>query len=377
MHFALVTETYPPEVNGVALTVQHLHEGLCALGHHVELIRPRRPNEPESAQEGLVLGPSLPLPRYPSLRFGLPIGRRLLARWRQCPPDAVYIATEGPLGYSALRAARRLGIPVATGYHTRFPEFMRHYRLGALAPLAERWLRRFHNRAQATLVPTRALCEELRQRRYLAPCLLTRGVDTALFHPGRRDEGLRRALGLSERDLLVIYVGRIAPEKNLGLAVRAFRAIAERRPDARYLWVGDGPARTELARENPDFLFIGTRRGEELARHFASADLFLFPSLTDTFGNVVLEAMASGVATVAYDDGAAREHLAEGCGVRVPAGDEHGFIAAALGLAMADDARAQAGYAARRQAETLDQARVAGDFARLLAELALRKSSSR
>lgn len=377
MHFALVTETYPPEVNGVALTVQHLHEGLCALGHRVELIRPRRPNESKSAHEWLVLGPSLPLPRYPSLRFGLPIGRRLLARWRECAPDAVYIATEGPLGYSALRAARRMGIPVATGYHTRFPEFMRHYRLGALAPVAERWLRRFHNRAQATLVPTRALCEELRQRRYLAPRLLTRGVDTALFHPRRRDEGLRRALGLSERDLLVIYVGRIAPEKNLGLAVRAFRAIAERRPDARYLWVGDGPARAELARENPDFLFIGTRRGEELARHFASADLFLFPSLTDTFGNVVLEAMASGIATVAYDDGAAREHLAEGCGVRVPAGDEQGFIAAALGLALADDARAQAGYAARRQAETLDHARVAGDFARLLAELALRQSSSR
>lgn len=370
MHIALVSETYPPEVNGVALTVQHLHEGLRALGHRVELIRPRRLGERGRGDAALVLAPSLPLPRYPSLRFGLPVGRRLLARWRRSPPDAIYIATEGPLGWSALRAARRLRIAVATGYHTRFPEFMRHYRLGALAPLAERWLRHFHNRAQATLVPTRALCEELGQRRYAAPRLLERGVDTRLFHPARRDPELRRTLGLGTEGLLVIYVGRIAPEKNLDLAVRAFRAIAARRPDARYLWVGEGPAREALARENPDFLFTGTLRGEALARHFASADLFLFPSLTDTFGNVVLEAMASGVATVAYDEGAAREHLETGCGVRVPSGDEEGFIAAAVGFALEDDSRIQAGHAARRVAERLDHARVTRDFAALLARLA-------
>jgi glycosyltransferase involved in cell wall biosynthesis len=376
MHFALVTETYPPEVNGVALTVQHLHDGLIALGHRVELVRPRRPSEEAAESEGLLLAPSLPLPRYPNLRFGLPIGRRLLARWRRMPPDAVYIATEGPLGWSALRAARRLGIAVATGYHTRFPEFMRHYRLSALAPLAERWLRRFHNRAQATLVPTRALCEELGRRRYAAPRLLARGVDTALFHPARRDEALREALGVGRDGLLVIYVGRIAPEKNLALAVRAFRAIHARRPDARYLWVGDGPAREGLARENPDFLFTGTLRGEALARHFASADLFLFPSLTDTFGNVVLEAMASGVATVAYDDGAAREHLAEGSGLRVRPCDEEGFIASALQLALADEARWHTGHAARLTAERLDHGRVARDFAELLASLAAARAAA-
>ncbi|MDW8373965.1 MAG: glycosyltransferase, partial [Planctomycetota bacterium] len=140
MHVALVTETYPPEINGVALTVQHLAEGLRALGHRVELVRPRRPEESDGETPDLLLAPSLPLPRYRELRFGLPIRRRLLARWRRERPEAIYIATEGPLGWSALRAARRLGIPVATGYHTRFPEFMRHYRLGLLSPLAERWL---------------------------------------------------------------------------------------------------------------------------------------------------------------------------------------------------------------------------------------------
>lgn len=376
MHFALVTETYPPEVNGVALTVQHLVEGLAALGHRVELIRPRQPGEKEPLADGVVLAPSLPLPRYPSLRFGLPIGRRLFARWRESRPDAVYIATEGPLGYSALRTAKRLGIPVATGYHTRFPEFMRNYRLGALAPIAEGWLRRFHNCADATLVPTRALCEELGKRRYRSPRLLSRGVDAQLFHPARRDEELRRQLGVSERGLLVIYVGRIAPEKNLGLAVRAFRAIAAHRPEARYLWVGDGPARATLARENPDFLFVGVQRGEALARHFASADLFLFPSLTETFGNVVLEAMACGVATVAYDDGAAREHLAEGCGARVRPGDERAFIAAAVALALDDEARLRVGHAARRQVEALDHARVAEDFAEFLAALAAKSRAA-
>src|SRR5207344_3405762 len=128
-------------------------------------------------------------------------------------------------------------------------------------------------------------------------------------------------------------VGRIAPEKNLPLAVRSFRALQRLFPQARYIWVGDGPARATLAGQNPDFIFAGVKCGEELARHFASADLFLFPSLTETFGNVTLEAMASGLAVVAFDQGAAHEHIANGIsGMRVPANDARGFIGAAYAL---------------------------------------------
>ncbi len=158
MRHAIVTETYPPEVNGVALTVQSLERGLMARGHEVELVRPRQ-HARETAPPHTLLMAGAGLPFYAGLRFGLPATGALLRHWRENPPDAVYVATEGPLGWSALRAARRLGIPVASGFHTRFDEYMRDYGLRWLQPLALRWMRHFHNLADATLVPT----EELRR----------------------------------------------------------------------------------------------------------------------------------------------------------------------------------------------------------------------
>jgi glycosyltransferase involved in cell wall biosynthesis len=370
MHFALVTETYPPEVNGVALTVQELRRGLIALGHEASVVRPRQPGDTGSAGPDEVLVRGMDLPRYPGLRFGLPAGRRLERGWRERRPDAIYIATEGPLGWSALRAAGRLGIPAATGFHTRFDDFVGHYGAGFLTPLVFGWMRRFHNRAQATLVPTGELREFLAGRCFRRPVLLSRGVDTALFSPARRDPALRDRLGIAKDALLVVYVGRIAPEKNLGLAVRAFRAIQAVRADARYLWVGDGPAREALASDNPDFVFVGMQRGEALARHFAASDLFLFPSLTETFGNVTMEAMASGVATVAFDYGAAREHLRQAHGCPVPIDDPEAFVAAAVRIA-SDDALRR-GMGARARAAVADRGldAVARDFADLLTRLA-------
>ncbi|HEU0305688.1 MAG TPA: glycosyltransferase, partial [Lysobacter sp.] len=157
MRYAIVTETYPPEVNGVSLTVQGLEQGLRARGHEVSLIRPRQANESADAPAHEFLVRGAPLPRYPGLRFGLPATRKLVAHWQQTRPDALYVATEGPLGWSALRAARRLGIPASTGFHTRFDEYMRDYGAAFLAQTALRWMRRFHNGADATLVPTREL----------------------------------------------------------------------------------------------------------------------------------------------------------------------------------------------------------------------------
>src|SRR5690606_11335531 len=152
---------------------------------------------------------------------------------------------------------------------------------------------------------------------------------TQLFDPTRRDEALRAQLGVSGDAPLLIHVGRLAPEKNLPLAARAFRRLQALRPDARFVWVGDGPMRAALQRDNPDFVFTGVQRGELLARLFASADLFVFPSRSETFGNVTLEAMASGIATVAYDYGAAREHLRDGeHGAAIEPGDETAFLAA-------------------------------------------------
>ena len=175
MRFAIVTETYPPEVNGVALTVQGLETGLRQRGHAVSLVRPRQAIESEAADDTLLVRGAR-LPRYPGLKFGLPATRRLLALWKESPPDAIYVATEGPLGWSAVRAARRLGIPVATGFHTRFDEYMRDYGVRFLQHTALRWMRRFHNSAQATLVPTRELADFLQAQGFHHAVRLARSV---------------------------------------------------------------------------------------------------------------------------------------------------------------------------------------------------------
>ncbi|HEY2396161.1 MAG TPA: glycosyltransferase family 1 protein [Rudaea sp.] len=371
MRVAIVTETYSPEINGVALTVAGLAHGLAEAGHTVQLIRPRQHSDAAvPVAEGGVeikLVRGMRLPRYPGLQFGLPAAQRLRALWRQQRPDAIYVATEGPLGWSALRAARALGIPASTGFHTRFDAFMRHYGLGALTPVVFAWLRCFHRIGAATFVPTVELADFLAGRGFGNVVRLPRAVDTALFHPERRDVSLRAQWGIARDQLAVIYVGRIAAEKNLPLAVRSFRAIQKLAPTARYVWVGDGPARAALAAQNPDFIFAGVQRGDELARHYASADLFVFPSLTETFGNVTLEALASGLPTVAFDYGAARERLTEACGRRVAVGDEDAFVDAACDLAARHDRHART--AARAAVVSLDQQTVTTGFIAALAAL--------
>jgi glycosyltransferase involved in cell wall biosynthesis len=377
MRYAIVTETWPPEVNGVALTVQSLADGLRQRGHDLEVVRPRQPRD-GAAGEGERLVASLPLPRYPGLRFGLPAMRMLATSWGRHRPDAIYVATEGPLGWSALRAARRLSIPVATGFHTRFDRYMRDYGAPRLEALALRWMRGFHNRAQATLVPTEALLQELRALGFEKATRLPRAVDTTLFHPRHRDEALRASWGLRAEDLAVIHVGRIAPEKNLALAVRAFRTLQRTVPHARFVWVGDGPAREGLQREHPDFIFCGVQRGETLARHFASADLFLFPSRSETYGNVTLEALASGLPTVAFDYGAAHEYLRDGVhGAAVRDDDpddvrdaDERFVQAAIRIGRDPDLRARMRLAARDAVSMLRPERVAADFDLLLQSLA-------
>lgn len=371
MRVSIITETWPPEVNGVALTVNGLAHGLAARGHAVQVVRPRHPGG--AAQDDAVTTLAVrgaALPRYPGLRFGLPCGGRLRRDWSDKAPDVVYIATEGPLGCSAMNAAKRLHIPVCTGFHTRFDDYVGHYGLSWLRPIATAHLRRFHNRAAATLVPTRALAKELTQLGINNARLLRRAVDTKLFHPTRRDAQLRKSWGVGDNDPVVIYVGRIAPEKNLDLAVQAFRKLQARMPGARYVWIGDGPARAELAARNPDFIFAGTHLGEDLARHYASADLFSFPSLTETFGNVTLEAMASGLAVVAFDQGAAHEHIANGIsGMRVPADEPQAFLSAAFALGVDDVLRGAVRQNARMAVAALAPEAVIADFESLLRRL--------
>ena len=376
LHIELVTETYPPEVNGVALTVQSLEHGLRAMDHRVAVIRTERPGDGASFDKDRVLIAGAPLPSYPGLRFGLPAGRRLHARWKNERPDAIYVATEGPLGWSAVNTARKLGIPVSTGFHTRFDTYAKDYGFGFLSPWVFNWLRRFHNRGDATLVPTLELQQQLQAQGFNKVHRLGRAVDTTQFHPRWRDEQLRASWGLEAGDLAVLSVGRIAAEKNLDLTVRAFRAIQQRHPRARLVLVGDGPSRAVLQAAHPDAIFVGVQRGEALSRHYASSDLFLFSSLSETFGNVTLEAMASGLACVAFDYGAAREHLHHGLhGAVVPFAAEDQFLQACIRTANAQDL-GQMGRAAHASVQPLHPMKVARDFADLLAGLSLQREAA-
>lgn len=337
LRLAVVTETYPPEINGVAMTLGRLVNAMLERGHQVQLIRPRQgaQDQPvQSQQLEEVLQPGMTIPNYDGLKMGLPAKNALLKRWRIKRPDLVHIATEGPLGWSALAAANKLRIPVATDFHTNFHSYSKHYGLGWLKRPIVAYLRKFHNKAACTMVPTAGLQRELSEYGYKNLLVVQRGVDTQLFNPARRSDSLRENWGLRPDEVAALYVGRLAPEKNLGLAVSSFRAMQQHTPSARLIMVGDGPERQALEKQNPDIIFTGARRGEDLAAHYASGDVFLFPSTTETYGNVTMEAMASGLAVIAYNYAAAEEHIRhDSNGLVAPLDDAFQFINLARELA--------------------------------------------
>lgn len=371
MRIACVTETYPPEVNGVSLTVARMVEGLHRRNHDVQLVRPRQAAQ-ESAESGdrfqEVLLKGLPIPRYPSLRMGVPSKRTLIQLWTHHRPDVVHIATEGPLGWSALQAALQLKLPVCSDFRTNFHIYSQHYGMGWLYKPIMVYLRKFHNRTLCTMVPTEALRRELARAGFHNLAVVTRGVDTVQFGPAHRSEALRRSWGVSPDTLVVSCVGRLAREKNLDVLMSAFEAIVRERPQARLLVVGSGPLRAELKARCPQAIFAGQRTGDDLAAHYASSDLFLFPSLSETFGNVTTEALASGLPIVAFDYAAAAQVIAtDEQGVRVPFADGAAFVRAAVALALDAPRRHRLGFAARARATELDWESIVQRFEGVLA----------
>lgn len=344
LRIALVTETYPPEVNGVAMTWGNLVQGLLQRGHQVQIVRPRQTDEDTaSAQPGSeqVLAKGIPIPNYPDLRFGLLAEKHLMQLWRQRRPDVVHVVTEGPLGWRAISAARKLQLPVTSSFHTNFHQYSGHYGMGLLKLSIEAYLRKFHNRTLVTLAPTHDVVQSLQRRGYRNVSVLSRGVALEQFSPARRSRALRRTWGAADADVMVLYVGRLAKEKNVGVVLNAYAAIQARLPTAKLVIVGDGPLRKPLADACPPALFTGVKTGQDLAACYASSDLFLFPSLTETFGNVVPEALASGLAVVSFACAAAANLIThERNGVLVAPGDERAFINAAVAIAADHDKRA-------------------------------------
>lgn len=360
LRVSVVTETFPPEVNGVAITVDRLVRGLQARNHDIQVIRPRQDaGDRHDASEGLeqVLMRGLPIPRYPHLRMGLPAKKALLKLWTLRRPDLVHIATEGPLGWSALQAARKLKLPISSDFRTNFHAYSRHYGAGWLHKPISAYLRKFHNTAHCTMVPTPGLQAELDAMGFERLRVVARGVDTQRFHPAHRSDSLRASWGAGPDDLVVLSVGRLAAEKNLALLIKAFEAMQAINPKVKLVVVGDGPERHALQTRCPPAILAGSRRDADLATHYASADVFLFPSLTETYGNVTPEALASGLAVVAFDYAAAAELIRHGQnGLLVPVGDAEAFIRRAQDLAAQPTLVRHLREGARHTTQSLDWA---------------------
>jgi UDP-2,3-diacylglucosamine pyrophosphatase LpxH/glycosyltransferase involved in cell wall biosynthesis len=322
MKIDIVTDTFVPDINGVAMTLGRLRDGLLQKGHDVHVI-----HTGYEEREGETKVAAFSLPGYREVRIGFPEPFKMKNRWLVRKPDVVYIATESPLGKSALKAAKSLGIPVATGFHTNFHQYMQQYYLGGLRHVAIKYLKNFHNRADCTLAPSPELVENLQSEGFKEVYLLGRGVDTVLFNPKKRCDQLRESWGANQRSPVLMIVGRLAPEKNLELGMRSFQRVREMIPAAQCIVVGDGPILGKLAVNYPEVYFVGSKINEELARYYASADVLLFPSETETFGNVLLEGMASQLITVSYDYAASASYIHQGeNGFKAAKGDAESFM---------------------------------------------------
>ena len=375
MRIDIVTDTFAPDVNGVAMTIGRLVEGLCLKGHLVHVIHTSDEKD-ENRSEG-TSARFLRMPGYKEIRIGLPRPVKFRKRWFRKRPDVIYVATESPMGLSALQAAQSLGIPSVTGFHTYFHDYLEQYQLGGLKAPMLAWLRKIHDLANLTVTPSTEVAETLRSHSFANVEVLGRGVDAHLFHPDKRDLELREQWGAPKEDPVYLIVGRLASEKNLDFGLEAFRRAREEFPGAKCVVVGDGPLRGRLESRFPDVLFAGVHCGEELARHYASADVLLFPSETETFGNVLLEGMASGLITLSYDYAASGIHVVDGRnGLKVPLGNEEEFVRRAKVLAKVSRWQ-ELGQEARAHSEKNDWSPIVDTFEGLLSETAERYGVSK
>ena len=310
LKITLVTETFPPEINGVALTLEKLHNFLNISGHQPSVIRPRRFSETRKPE--LVQG--FPIPMYPKLRFGIGSPLRLYQTIKSKMPDIIHLATEGPLGLACLGIAKSLRIPVVSSFHTNFDLYANDYKMGFLSSGISHYLRWFHNQTEATFAPSNACLERLQALGYKNTKIWTRGVDTSLFNPVQKDLNFKSKIGLSETDILLLYVGRLAPEKNIGSLLETFKkarnTLSKQGKNLFLALVGTGPLveQSDLEKIN-GIILPGELRGNHLAQWYASADIFVFPSTSETFGNVILEAQASGLPVLCLNSQATQERI--------------------------------------------------------------------
>jgi phosphatidylinositol alpha 1,6-mannosyltransferase len=349
VRIAIITESFPPDVNGVAHCVLRVAEHLVRLrGHHPMVIAPEParslPRPDPDLEYPVVRVPSLPMPGYPGFRVAVP-GSRLRAALERHGTELVHLASPFVLGTNGSVAARRLGLPVVAVYQTDMPAYARAYRFGPLGQEAAwRRLRRIHNAAARTLAPSTAAAANLDAHGIERVWLWGRGVDTLRFDPAKRSERLRARLAPAG-EALVGYVGRLAPEKRVELLSEVATL-----PGVRLVIVGSGPAEAAARRVMPTALFLGQRHGEELASIYASLDLFVHSGPHETFGQTLQEASASGLPVVAPAAGGPLDLVDDGAtGFLVPPGDPGALAAAVAKLTADPDLRSAQGRAARQK----------------------------
>lgn len=335
LHIALITETWPPEINGVANSVHQLAKGLVQAGNHITLVRPKPAQFTSTCVQKEVFVTAHAIPMYQNLQFGQPDVLKLVKHFKKHKPDVVHIVTEGPLGMAALLAARVCKLPVSSGYHSQFDDFSTHLGFQKLSKPITAFLNWFHNRCDLTCVPSQKSFHGLHAAGVKNLHIVGRGVDTQSFHPTHRSTALRQSWGADDDTTVVMYVGRVSPEKNIDLTIKSYRALQKAQPHRKLklVIVGDGPAFESLKASTPEAIFTGAKTGKDLSAHYASGDAFVFASEVETFGNVVTEAMASGLAVVAYHDAAAARFVTTESGWTVPKSDATAFVNTVANLA--------------------------------------------
>lgn len=336
MRIALVTDTYTPQVNGVTTIVRRIVEVLGRARQNVVVVAPEYPGSQPGAADPELRVPSVAFPPYPAIRLSLPQPRRVAHFLDDFRPDLVHVMTEGPLGLVGRHCALRRGVPLATSYHTDFPQYSRYYGIGALEPLVWRWLLWFHGSAVFTHTPGEAVRAELARRGLTRVRVWGHAVDTTFFDHRKRDVRFRRRLGVGDAATLVLHVGRLAVEKNLEVLIEAWTLARAQLGDAAvFLFAGDGPLARRCAAAMPWAIHMGVLPPAVLAVLYASADLCVLPSRTETCGLVALEAMASGLPVIAADAGGLRETVTTGSnGFLIPPDDARGFASAVARLVL-------------------------------------------
>ena len=325
LRLALFTDTYHPQVNGVARTLTRLCEAVRARGGQVRVFTTTDAHA--QPHPDTVRFPSRAFWAYPELQLAWPSSTAVIAALRDFNPTLVHAATEFGVGLAGRRAALQLGVPFVSSYHTSFTAYAGHYGLGLLATPGWAYLRWFHNGGQRTYCPTQSIVNEVTAQGFVGCSVWSRGVDSDRFSPSYRSEAFRERLGADADTLVVSYVGRLAAEKGIDVAISALHQVADAHPGKiRCLFVGDGPYEHTARNAAPrGSTFTGKLEGPALSEAYASSDVLIFPSTTDTFGNVMLEAMASGVPVLAANVGPSREVVPPDTGWLATPGEADAF----------------------------------------------------